>query len=229
MPPVLQTVGGFVFMLALLAGVHLVVANVVRRVLGPGSQALPATAGAVASYLACVLFFLAAMLGIGRQERTLRVKVLAESPAYEAGLRDGDHVLFVDGIHPATFDDLRSAIQDGGGEAVEIEVQRGAETLRFDVQPRDGRIGLMSIVERHEIPLAFAAPSAVAAPRLAIVRWVGERLARIAVTRPVAMRGPVGIVAPDPSPWPIVLQLAELGSLAWPPAMLIAFFRGLRS
>ena len=232
MPPVFVSAAGFVFMLALLVGVHLLVAKVVRRVLGPGSRALPATAGALAGYLSCVLLFLAATLGIGRQEATLRVKVLSPGPAHEAGMRDGDRVLFVDGIHPATFDDLRVAVQDGGGEALDIEVQRGAETLRFEVRPRDGRIGVMSIIERHEIPLAFAVPGAIVAPQLAIFRWVGERLAllaRSAMPRLVNMTGPVGIREPDPSPWPIVLRLAELGSLAWPPAMFIAFFRGLRS
>ena len=108
-----------------------------------------------------------------------------------------------------------------------MEVQRGEETLRFDVQPRDGKIGVMSVIERHELPLGLAAASAMTAPPDAIARENRKMLAP--VIAPTTSRGPVAAVAPDPSPWPKVLRLGELGSLGWPLAMLISFFRGLRS
>ena len=227
MPPVVGATLGFLFMLAVLVGVHLLVAVIARRALGPSSRVLPATAGALAGYLACAGLLLAATLGIGRPEMTLRVKVVSASPAYEAGLRDGDSVVFVEGVHPSTWNDLRAAIEANAGGPVEVEVQRGAETLRFDIQPREGKIGVMSVIERHDLPLGLAAASAMTGPPDAIARGIGKMLAPMIA--PTRLRAPVAAIAPDPSPWPKVLRLGELGSLAWPLAMLITFFRGLRS
>jgi membrane-associated protease RseP (regulator of RpoE activity) len=230
MPPVVETALGFLLMLALLVGVHLGVAWVAGRLLGPSSRVLPATAGALASYLTCAGFFLAGTLGIGRQELTLRVRVLPESPAHEAGLRDGDRVLFVDGVHATAFQELPRLIADADGEPIEVEVQRGEETLRFEVQPRDGRIGVMSISERHDLPLGGAAADAITAPRDTMFLWAGDVLARVrartGVPRP--MMGPVAVVAPDPSPWPRVLRLGHLAAYAWPLALFLCFSRGLR-
>jgi membrane-associated protease RseP (regulator of RpoE activity) len=228
--PVVQTALGFLFMLAVLVGVQLLVAVVARRALGPSSRAIPATAG-LAGYLVCAGLILAGTLGIGRQEMTLRVRVLPASPASEAGLRDGDTVVFVDGAHPTTWSDLRAAIDANPGGPVEVEVQRGAETLRFDVQPRGGRLGLMSVIERHDLPLGHAAASALTAPPDAIARQIGTMLATMLapMSARTILRGPVAAVAPDPSPWPRVLRLGELGSLAWPLAMLICFLRAFRS
>ena len=226
MPPVLVTALGVAFMLALLVGIQLLVGKVVMRTLGPSWRLLSATAGAMAGYFACALFYLVAMLGMGRQEATLRIKVLASSPAQHAGLRDGDRVIFVNGIHPASWDELRALVEDGAGGPIEVEVTRGEETLRLDVQPRDGKIGVMSVIERHDLPLGFAVANAVFAPQDGMVRGLGGMLARMSARR--TLMGPVAVVAPDPSPWPKVLRLGQLGSFAWPLAMFLCFARSLR-
>ena len=222
MPPVVVTLLGFPLMLALLVAVHLGVRSAGRRALGRGATTpmrllLATTAGALAGYLACASFFLVAMLGHGSQERTLRVKVFSPGPAHDAGLRDGDRVLAINGERPESWNGLRAMVEDGAGGPIDVQVQRGAETLRFDVQPRDGRIGVASIVERHEIPLGLAAATAIAAPVYTLVTRARE------LTGPRTMMAPVAIVERDPSPWPYVFRLGELGAYAWPLSMLVSF------
>jgi hypothetical protein len=57
-------------------------------------------------------------------------------------------------------------IQDNGDTPIDMQVERGEQTLHFDVQPRDGRIEIASILERDELPLRLAAAGALAAPVL---------------------------------------------------------------
>ena len=208
MPPVVVTCLGFLFMLALLVGVQLLVRK---------ASWWARAAGALAGYLVCALFFLVAMLGHGRQEQTLRVKVDASGPADAAGLRDGDLVLAVNSERPAGWSQLRAMIVSGGGDPVDLEVERGTETLRFEIQPRDGVIGVASVVERHELPLGLAVATAVAAPVFTVVTKARE------MTGPRTVMGPVGILERDPSPWPYFFRLGELGSYAWPVSIFVAF------
>ena len=142
MPPVVVTVLGFVFMLGLLVG------DVLQRLVR-NTTWWARVVGALAGYFVCAAFFLVALIGGGRQEQTLRVKVDPSGPAYAAGLRDGDLVVAVDGERPDGWSRLRAMIASSGGDAVDLEVERGAENLRFEVAPRDGVIGVVSIVERH--------------------------------------------------------------------------------
>jgi hypothetical protein len=109
-------------------------------------------------------------------------------------------------------------IQDNGDPPIDMQVERGAQTLHFDVQPRDGRIGVASIIVRHELPLGVAAAAAMAAPAYSIARRARE------LTEPVTrtLMGPVAIIVREPSPWPLLFRLGELGSYAWPFSMLIA-------
>ena len=56
-------------------------------------------------------------------------------PAEEAGLREGDRILAVDGeeLHGAA--ELIAAVSRAGGESVELSVQRGGERLILPIQP----------------------------------------------------------------------------------------------
>ncbi len=231
MPPIVMTYVGFPVLLALLVGVDLLVRNVSSRALGARETATPlwrrllATAvGPLVSYVSCALFFLAAILGLGRQESTLRVRVTPSGPAYEAGLRDGDRVVEMNGARPASWDELRAMIQESGDGPIDMQVERGARTLHVDIQPRERRIGVASIIERHEVPLGLAAASALAAPGMSIARRARQ------LTAPVALMGPVAIIVREPSPWPLLFRLGELGSYAWPLSIVVAFVvsRGTR-
>lgn len=223
MPPVVVTYLGFPFLLALLAFVHLLVRNLCGRALGVRETATPlwrrllaTAAGPLASYFTCVLFFLVAILGSGLPEWNQRVSVTPSGPAYEAGLRDGDRVVAMNGTSPASWDELRAMIQDNGDPPIDMEVERGGQPLHFNVQPRDGLIGVASIIERHEFPRGLAAAIVTAAPVFSIARLAQE------LTGPRMLMGPVAIIWREPSPWPLLYRLGELGSYAWPFSMLIA-------
>ena len=209
MPPIVVTFLGFPLMLALLVGVHSVVRKLSRWPLGP-----------LASYVTCALFFFIAMLGFGREESTLRMTVMPSSPASEAGLRDGDRVVAMNGAQPASWEEFRLMIEENAGAPIGLEVEREGKTLRFEVQPRDGRIGVASIFERHDLPVGLTARTAIASPVFTIFTWALERAREL--SQPRTLMGPVGIIQRDWSPWPLLFRLGQLGSYAWPFSMLIA-------
>ena len=214
MPPVLVTYLGFPLVLALLVFIHLLVRNRFRR--WPGLR----RTGPLASYLTCALFFLVAILGFGRPQASLRVSVTPSGPAYESGLRDGDRVVAMNGDPLESWAELAAIIKDNGDPPIDMQVERGGQTLHFDVTPREGRIGVATMIERHEVPLGLAAATAIAAPVLAIFHRARE------LTEPRRLMGPVAMNVRQPSPWPLLFRLGELGSYAWPLSMLIAFVVG---
>ena len=231
MPPVFVTLLGFPLMLALLVGVHFLVRNASRQVIGaseatsPVSRRLLATSlGAVASYVTCALFFLVALLGFGEQENTLRLKMMPSGPAYEEGLRDGDRVVAVNGVQPASWEEFRLMIRDSAGAPIGIEVDRDGQPRRFNVEPRDGQIGVASIIERSDVPFGLAAATATAWPTFTIFLWARELMEPRTLVAPVAY----AVTMRDPSPWPLIFRLGELGSYAWPFSMLIVFVASRR-
>jgi len=219
-------------MLALLVGVHVLVRNASRWALGARETTSPlwrhllaTSLGAVASYVTCALFFFIALRGFGQEENTLRVTVMPSGPAYEEGLRDGDRVVVVNGERPASWEEFRVMIANSGGAPIRMEVEREGQTLRFQLRPRDGLIGVVSIVERHEMPPGLAAATAIASPFYTVVVWAWAQMQPRTV-----MMGPVAyaLVQRDPSPWPLIFQLGQLGSYAWPFSMPIVFVMSRR-
>ena len=61
--------------------------------------------------------------------------VLAGKPAAEAGLKDGDRVLAIDGTPIATWSDFVGGVKDSAGEPVNLTVERGGETFTATVTP----------------------------------------------------------------------------------------------
>lgn len=59
-----------------------------------------------------------------------------DSPAAKAGLKAGDRVLTVNGKEVRRWDDLSSMIRESGARPVTLLVQRGAESLTFQVTPQ---------------------------------------------------------------------------------------------
>jgi membrane-associated protease RseP (regulator of RpoE activity) len=225
---IVMTLLGFPFMLGFLVLVHRVVQSITRRALGVRDTTAPlprrllaAAAGALASYLACALLFLVAIVGLGRPEATLRVAVMRPGPAYEAGLRDGDRLLTLNGTVVESWPEVPAMVRDNGDQPIDIQVERGGQTLPFTIQPRDARIGVAGIVERREFPLGLAAGAAMVSPILSIIVPLREFVERL--TAPRTLMGPVAVIAGEPSPWALLIRLAELGSYAWPFSILIAF------
>ncbi len=61
----------------------------------------------------------------------------AQGAAGEAGIEAGDTILSIDGTPIRAFDDLRRTVLSSGGRSLAIAVERGGETLTFDVTPRE--------------------------------------------------------------------------------------------
>jgi regulator of sigma E protease len=76
--------------------------------------------------------------------------VVADTPAALAGIKEGDEIVSVDGIKPATFDDLTSYIRARPGQELALVVKRDGQTFTARVTPRSdvvngqpiGRLGV---------------------------------------------------------------------------------------
>ena len=94
--------------------------------------------------------------------------VLADKPAYEAGLRDGDKVIAIDGKAIATWTEFTEAVQASEeGAPLALTVQRGSEELQatvtptYDASSKRNVVGVMSALEHQEVGLIDAAVMAV--------------------------------------------------------------------
>jgi regulator of sigma E protease len=94
-------------------------------------------------------------------------EVRAGGPAAAAGLRTGDRILRIDeqriGEAQQVFERIRGAVRDGGGVAMNWQVQRGSETLEITVTPRAATDGARTI---GRIDAALGAP-----PQRVLVRF----------------------------------------------------------
>lgn len=111
------------------------------------------SAGAVMNLLlAFLLFSLTFMLGVPVPVEFNRVSVMSvtpDSPAEAAGLRMGDLIHAVDDTLIQSMEELLTYIREHLGEEILLEVQRGKESLRIPVVPREEwpeREGPMGVV-----------------------------------------------------------------------------------
>jgi len=58
-----------------------------------------------------------------------------ESPAKEAGLKEGDKILEINGVKPKRWDDLRKIIESQNSQTLKFKVLRDNRVLEFDVKP----------------------------------------------------------------------------------------------
>ena len=94
--------------------------------------------------------------------------VLVDKPAYEAGLKDGDRVLSIDGKAIETWADFTQTVQESPeGQLMSITVDRGGETLQVQVAPtydsssKRNVVGVMSALDHQEVGFVDSAVMAV--------------------------------------------------------------------
>lgn len=114
-----------------------------------GKRALAIFAGPLMNFiLAFVLFLIYVQIAGVTDENATGVEVssvVPETPAASAGLQEGDVVQSIDGqTVDGDLSKVTSLINASGGEAVEMSVQRGGETVQIPVTPKmvttdDGR------------------------------------------------------------------------------------------
>ena len=85
----------------------------------------------LALFIFCIFYMVA-----GTQVMTPEVgQVTPDSPAYQAGLLKGDVVASIDGNPVESWSEIKDAVQDSAGKALEITVKRGESFLTFTVVP----------------------------------------------------------------------------------------------
>jgi regulator of sigma E protease len=64
-------------------------------------------------------------------------KVLDDSPAYRAGLKQGDVIIAMDGQEVKKWDDIKVMTQDKAGKSISITVQREGEAVNLAITPEE--------------------------------------------------------------------------------------------
>ena len=196
----------------------------------PLRRALAASTGPAANYLLCALCFFAAEIVGGQPVTTLAVRVHQGYPAAEAGMRDGDRIVSLDGKPVTDFAEVGAAVRARGSGTIVVGVDRAGTALDFPVAIRGGRLGIESVLEQRPAQVGHAAVEAVQTPARSMYRMYTQGVRQLVVGSEPAFRGPVGITravrdAGGPGQAALLLVLlAMLGSYAWPASILVAVF-----
>jgi len=101
-------------------------------------------AGVTMNAIMAVAFLAGAYVTIGKPTGNVIVShVEAAAPAAQAGLRDGDLIVNVDGVRVQSMRETIDAVQKhSDGSSIHIDVKRGSETVSVAVTPQSGHIGV---------------------------------------------------------------------------------------
>jgi regulator of sigma E protease len=159
-------------------------------------------AGPLTNYFfASVLIFMGLLIG-GKEvpdETSMRVTVEA-GPAQVAGVETNDKIREVNGAPVVTWEELRKAVSSHPGEAVDLTIERGGETLHKTVTPgpkgeKDaGLIHVRPPLLTEPVGVAEAAKISVVAPPVFVYENVLAIGRVIAGKEKLQVNGPVGIV-----------------------------------
>jgi hypothetical protein len=110
----------------------------------------------VLTLLACFAVALGCSLAAPSEKPTTRVVVLPDSPAERGGLQTEDRITAIGTQRIESFAQIGEAVRWHEGPLL-VEVRRGNETLRLEVEPKDQRLGVKSVMEKERRTLAEAA------------------------------------------------------------------------
>ncbi len=96
-------------------------------------------AGPVFNLILALVLFCGMFMVSGDSITTAEVgKVLEDSPAYSAGIKEGDVIVSLDGREVKKWDDIKSLIQDKAGISIPVTVQRHGEAVTLSITPQEG-------------------------------------------------------------------------------------------
>lgn len=133
-------------------------------------------AGPAANIVLPVLIFTLLFMGGYPEYRPELGMVSYDSPAWHAGLRDGDVVLAVDDLKVRSWRDLERMLAKRAGSAVELSVERGGEALVVSLPE--------GVIERRAVNVISAESLGIEA---------GRRSARIGVAHPESPAAKAGL------------------------------------
>ena len=97
---------------------------------------LTVVAGVMFNFIFAIIIFFIVGLVSGKPNNDPIIKdVSKDTPAYVSGLQSGDEIVKVNGVKVNTIDRLMIEYQVGYGKTLELEVKRGSQTLKLNVEP----------------------------------------------------------------------------------------------
>jgi regulator of sigma E protease len=190
------------FLLVLAGAGHVGAGLLARRAatrLLPGSGAARGVAGVAGWYLASAMLIAMCFLSRGEvvlDETSMRVHVNPIGPAGRAGVRDGDRIVKVAGEPIRSWDQLRSVVGKGNGEAIPVEIERGGQMLALDVTP-EGAPPKMLVGpwnEKRSVGVGHALAYGLVQPAKVVATTFRALWRIVAGSEHPELMGPVGIV-----------------------------------
>ena len=180
--------------------------------------------GPLALYLYTVILVVVGLLITGSSVGTMRVDVM-DGPAREAGVRDGDRVVAVDGQRVSDFGEIRRQVAGGGGRPVALRLERGGGETTVSVTPGPrGLLGIRSRQERVPMPVGAAVRHAFARPVLVIAALIKQVRDGLVGRRHSELLGPVQVVraVQQVSPGAGLVYAGDLCGYGWLGFVLVA-------
>ena len=159
-------------------------------------------AGPIMNLLAAVVIYSVVFSQLGVPDMSvINVQEVAQnSPAQEAGLLPGDHILSINEIEADSYEALRGEIYANLGEEIQIEYQRDGKIDLISLVPREnppknqGAIGIVMTSPVREISWYQALPLGISATgqhSIAVMKLPGQliRGTEEAAGRPVGYKG----------------------------------------
>jgi regulator of sigma E protease len=169
---------------------------------GLWARVVTIAAGPLTNYFfASVLIFFGLLIGGREVADDASMKVVVEpGPAQVAGVETNDRILEVNGNPVHNWTDLRKAVSSHPGEAVDLTIDRGGETIHKFVTPTpkgEKEEGLIHVrVPTHVEPVGFveASKMSVIYPPIFVYENVLAVGRVLAGKEKLQVNGPVGIV-----------------------------------
>lgn len=101
-----------------------------------GARALTLFGGPLFNIVLAVILFIAYFAIVGVPDYVKFGEISKDSPAAAAGLKTGDRVLAVDGKKVESGADFTTFIQERGGEAISLKLERNGQAFTTNVTPK---------------------------------------------------------------------------------------------